>query len=57
VIDAIKTLRVLPRIRDQGNAMVLDLVPLWTGLLGLAVFYYVVFSRRAEAIQLCLEVA
>jgi hypothetical protein len=28
---------VLPRIRDQGNAMVLD-------LLGLAVFYYVVFD-------------
>src|SRR5271170_1042460 len=24
--------------------MVLDLVPLWTGLLGLAVFYYVVFD-------------
>src|SRR5262252_9815776 len=38
----------MPRARcrshDRGNAMVLDLVPLWTALLALAVFYYVVFD-------------
>jgi cytochrome d ubiquinol oxidase subunit II len=31
-------------IRDRENAMVLDLVPIWTILLALAVFYYVVFD-------------
>ncbi len=33
-----------PRLTIAEGAMVLDLVPLWTMLLGLAVFYYVVFD-------------
>jgi cytochrome bd ubiquinol oxidase subunit II len=36
--------RVPARNGERSPAMVLDLVPLWTLLLGLAVFYYVVFD-------------
>ena len=40
-----RTRRARPRtLRNSEAAMVLDLVPLWTVLLGLAVFYYVVFD-------------
>ena len=37
-------LRARPLIRDRDGAMVLDLVPVWTALVALAVFYYVVFD-------------
>ena len=36
--------RCVRNLTAAGGAMVLDLVPLWTILLGLAVFYYVVFD-------------
>ena len=35
--------------KGSEGAMVLDLVPLWTVLLGLAVFYYVVFDGSTWA--------
>ncbi len=36
--------RAAPRTANRRQRMVLDLVPIWTVLLGLAVFYYVVFD-------------
>src|ERR1700746_3547410 len=36
--------RVRPLTRYREGAMVLDLVPIWTALVALAVFYYVVFD-------------